>query len=116
MALHSILGTIHESKPVVLTDEAAYHLLANDTSIRLMTSHLLLFGSSNKPIPTILTESGVTYMLLYSAYGWQSMFQPLARTRGTLLAERTGWMTDLSRSPAEPNWQNLDTLRLYRYQ
>ena len=100
--------------PLILTDEPAEHKIAGEPNARLMTNHLLLFGEENKPLPDILREQPVDYLLLYSGAHWRSPFRPIADSLYTLSGERVGTFTDLGRTYDAPHWNEFDTLRLYK--
>ena len=115
-AIHAAIDPIATPTfcPLILADQPAINELAADTNVRLMTNHLLLFGDENKQLPEILKEKGVQYLLLYSTVRWQSPFRSIADSLYTLVDERTGTLTDEARTYDEPDWNNLDTLRLYK--
>ncbi len=79
-AIHSLVDPISSAThpPLVLTDEPAINEIAADPNVRLMTNHLLLFGSENKPLSDILREHHVDYLLLYSTVRWQSPFRKIS--------------------------------------
>ncbi|MFI5201957.1 MAG: hypothetical protein ACHQNE_06190, partial [Candidatus Kapaibacterium sp.] len=115
-AIHALVDPISSSThpPLVLTDEPAINEIAADPKVRLMTNHLLLFGSENKPLPEILREHQVNYLLLYSTIRWHSPFRQIADSLYVLAGERTGTLTDQARSYEAPAWNETDTLRLYK--
>jgi len=115
-AVHSLIDPISSltHPPLILTDEPAINEIAADPNVRLMTNHLLLFGSENKPLPEILRKYRVDYLLLYSTVRWQSPFKHIADSLFTLVGERTGLLTDQARSYDNPAWNEIDTLRLYK--
>ncbi|HZK77052.1 MAG TPA: hypothetical protein VFD13_09105, partial [Candidatus Kapabacteria bacterium] len=100
--------------PLLLTDEPGINEIAAAPKVRLMTNHLLLFGSENKPLPEILREYHAQYLLLYSTVRWYSPFRSLADSLYTLVGERTGTLTDQARTYDHPAWNEIDTLRLYK--
>lgn len=115
-AIHALIDPISSElhPPLVLTDEPAINELAADPTVRLMTNHLLLFGSENRPLPDILHEYHVKYLLLYSTVRWHSPVRQIADSLYTFVGERTGTLTDQARSYDDPAWNDTDTLRLYR--
>ncbi|HET6401621.1 MAG TPA: hypothetical protein VFH95_09505 [Candidatus Kapabacteria bacterium] len=115
-AIRALVGPISSAThpPLVLTDEPAINEIAADPNVRLMTNHLLLFGSENKPLPEILREYHVDYLLLYSTVRWHSPFRHIADSLYSLASERTGTLTDQARSYDDPAWNEIDTLRLYK--
>ena len=116
MAINSLLDPLRSktAPPLILTDQPAYNALAHNEAVRLMTNHLLLFGEENKPLADILREKRVNYLLLYSTVLWQSPFRQIADSLTTLVGVQVGTLTDQARTYDEPDWRNLDTLRLYR--
>ena len=115
-AIHVLVDPISSAThpPLILTDEPAIDEIAANPNARLMTNHLLLFGSENKPLPKILREYHVDYLLLYSTVRWHSPFRHIADSLYTLSGERTGTLTDQARSYDDPMWNEIDTLRLYK--
>lgn len=114
-AIHSLVDPIaRDSRPLILTDEPGLNEIAADTNVRLMTNHLLLFGAEDKPVPDILREQGVHFLLLYSTVRWHSPFRGIADSLYTLVGERTGTLTDQARTYSDPAWNEIDTLRLYK--
>jgi hypothetical protein len=115
-AIHTLIDPIASSQfhPLILTDQPALNDISADMNVRLMTNHLLLFGDENKPLPEILKEHRVNYLLLYSTVRWQSPFRQIADSLYIFIGERTGTLTDQARSYEEPNWKDIDTLRLYK--
>jgi hypothetical protein len=113
-AVKRLVAPIADDNPLILTDQPAMNQIAGWNGIRLMTNHLLLFGAENKPLPEILREHGVRYLLLYSTSRWQSPFRPIADSLYVLIGEERGMLTDQARTYTEPEWQHLDTLRLYQ--
>ncbi len=117
-AIHSLIDPIASPAhpPLVLTDEPAIDEIAADSGVRLMTNHLLLFGGENRPLAEILLEHQVNYLLLYSTTRWHSPFRAIADSLFTLVSTRTGTLTDQARTYDEPDWNEIDTLRLYKAQ
>jgi hypothetical protein len=103
-----------EKPPLILTDEPAENAIAGHPDVRLMTKHLLLFGDENKPMPDILQEQYVDYLLLYSGAHWRSPFRTIADSLYTCIGEHVGTFTDLGRTYDDPHWNEFDTLRLYK--
>lgn len=116
LTIHALVDPIASiiHPPLVLTDEPAINEIAGDQNLRLMTNHLLLFGNENKPLPQILREYHVDYLLLYSTVRWHSPFRHIADSLYLLTDERTGTLTDQARSYDDPMWNEIDTLRLYK--
>ena len=106
--------TSAENPPLILTDEPAENAIAGHPGVHLMTNHLLLFGDENRPIPDILREQHVDYLLLYSGAHWRSSFRYIADSLYTCVGERVGTFTDLGRTYDDPRWNEFDTLRLYK--
>ena len=102
------------TSPLIFTDEPAENAIAGHPGVRLMTNHLLLFGDENKPLPDILREQHVDYLLLYSGAHWRSPFRSIADSLYTYIGERAGTFTDLGRTYDDPDWNEFDTLRLYK--
>ena len=94
-------------------NEAAY-LERTPANVKLATKHFLLFGAERKSASEILREHGVTYLLLYSTVRYQSQLRPIADSFYSIVAERTGHLTDQARSYDELDEKQLDTLRLYK--
>ena len=117
-AIHALIDPVASAvrPPLVLTDEPAINVMAGDPNVRLMTNHLLLFGYENLPLDQILKEHHVNYLLLYSTVRWHSPFRHLADSLYVLQAERTGTLTDQARTYENPDWNEIDTLRLYKVQ
>ena len=115
-AVHALIDPIISTSysSLVLTDQPALDEIAGTHGVRLMTNHLLLFGEENKPLPNILREKGVDYLLLYSTVKWQSPFRPIADSLYTLVGQRIGILTDQARNYDELNANEKDTLRLYK--
>jgi hypothetical protein len=114
-AIHALLAVDSRlaGLPLILTDQPALDELSK-YRCRIMTNHLLLFGEENKPLPDILCEKGVQYLLLYSTARWQSPFRPIADSLYTLVDQQTGALTDQARTYDAPAWNEIDTLRLYK--
>ena len=117
-AIQSLVGPIasQSNPPLVLTDEPAINEIAATPGVQLMTNHLLLFGGESLPLPDILREHHVNYLLLYSTVRWRSPFRQIADSLYTLVTERTGTLTDQARTYDDPDWNEIDTLRLYKAQ
>ncbi len=115
-AIRSLIDPIASqmNPPLVLTDEPAENWLAGKTNVRLMTNHLLLFCDEDKPLPDILREHHVEYLLLYSGAHWRSPFRQIADPLYAFMGERVGTFTDLGRTYNDPHWNEFDTLRLYK--
>jgi hypothetical protein len=115
-AIRSLIDPVASqiNPPLVLTDEPAENRLAGMTNVRLMTNHLLLFGDEDKPLPDILREHHVDYLLLYSGTHWRSPFRRIADSLYAFSGERVGTFTDLGRTYDVPHWNEFDTLRLYK--
>ena len=116
IAIHALIQPVVSAQrpPLILTDQPALNHIAGMEGVRLMTNHLLLFGEENKPLPDILLEKGVDYLLLYSTAKWQSPFRHIADSLYTLVGQQTGTLTDQARSYDKPMWNEIDTLRLYK--
>lgn len=84
------------------------------SKLSLATKHFLLFGSENKSPSHILKEHDVRYLLLYSTIRYQSQLRPVADSFYRVIAQRTGHLTDQARSYDDPQWEQVDTVRLYK--
>jgi hypothetical protein len=100
--------------PIILADQPAWNILGSTAGVRLMTSHLLLFGGEQRSVPDILRVHSVQYLALYSTSHFQSPFRNIADSLYDVVDTRIGMLTDEARGYDPTDWTSPDTLRLYR--
>jgi hypothetical protein len=114
-AIRSLIAPLASAKePIVLADQPAWNIVASSTGVRLMTTHLLLFGGEPRPLAEILRLHNVQYLVLYSTTHFQSPFRSIADSLYEQIGIRTGMLTDESKAYDESLWRVPDTVRLYK--
>ncbi len=128
MALDAAVRTIafdsKNTRPIVLAQNPAIAYLEHDTSVRLMTAHLVSFPTSLGSLASQIESTGARYMLLYvSGDGTRysedyAALRPQADSIGTIMFKRTGTLFDVHRNYFEAVHLSVkpDTMILYKLQ
>ena len=124
-ALGQVIHGSEDPHPIVLTFNPAVHDVLMDTSVRLMTTHLVEFpsevksGSELTPTQYAIKKAHVRYILLYRS-GLKPDYMreagPItdaAYRLGVRVWQQTGVFTDIGRSYFDAQSGTPDTLQLY---
>ena len=119
-ALDSIAHDSISGKPVVLAFSPAVNVVALDTATSLMTTQFIEYAVDSLSAADICQRYHVRYLMTYaSALKPDYMrevtpLRQLAESRGTLMWQRAGILTDIGRNYVSLDTLALDTLKLYR--
>jgi hypothetical protein len=110
--------------PLILAQNPAIAMLEHDSSLQLMTAHLVSFPTSSEPIVNMLRNLDVQYILLYAAHDGSiysaeyHALRPLADSLGTIVLRKPGILFDVHRDyfaqDALKEDSSRDTLILYK--
>ena len=89
--------------PLILAQNPAIAMLEHESSVRLMTAHLVSFPVSSEPIAKVLRNLNVQYVLLYAAHDGSiysadyHALRPLADSIGAVVLRKPGILFDVHR-------------------
>ncbi len=124
-ALGQVVHGSAEPRPIVLASNPSIHCILLDTSVQLMTTHLVEFpqdGTSHgelSPLEYAIKKAHVRYILLYQSGlkpDYMREIGPLsiaAKHLGLMVWQQAGVFTDVGRSYFESCNNAPDTLQLY---
>ncbi len=117
-------SAVTSKAPLILAQNPAIAMLEHDSSVRLMTAHLVSFPVSSEPIAKVLRNLNVQYILLYAAHDGSiysaeyHALHPLADSIGTIVLRKSGILFDVHRDYFTPDALSensaQDTLILYK--